>query len=39
MEKRKKNPPLALTRGYESHVNNPAAMSFLDLRRNCSVPD
>lgn len=39
IEKRKKNPPLALARGYESHINNPLAMSFLDLRRACGIPD
>lgn len=39
MEKRKKNPPLALARGYESRVTPPVAMSFLDLRRTCHIPD
>lgn len=37
-EKRVKNPPVALARG-QGHVNNPFAMTFLDMRRAFGVKD
>ena len=39
MEKRLKNPPIALVRGSAGHFSPPAAMDHLDLRRVCGVPD
>jgi hypothetical protein len=39
MEKRRKNPPLVLTRGHEGHIQNPIAMSFLEIRRSTGMPD
>ena len=39
LEKRKRNPPLALARGYQGHQGIPPAMSFLDIRRSYKVPD
>ena len=39
MEKRQKNPPFALVRGGEGHVNVPQTGSFIDLRRAFGVPD
>lgn len=39
MEKRQKNPPLALARGTEGHKNVPPAMTYLDLRRFSGVGD
>lgn len=39
MEKRRKNPPLALPRGSEGHNRTVTAMNHLDLRRACGVPD
>jgi hypothetical protein len=39
LEKRKKNAPIALARGSGGHASLPQAMSFLDLRRICKIPD
>ena len=39
MEKRRKNPPLLLARGYDGHINNPPAMSHVDMRRAFGVAD
>jgi len=39
MEKRLKNPPLALVRGGEGHVAMPQTGSYIDLRRAFGVPD
>ncbi len=39
LEKRLKNPPLAIARGYEKHRAPPVAMTFVDLRRLYKVPD
>jgi hypothetical protein len=39
MEKRKKNPPLALARGSRGHVHEVGTLSHLDLRRPNGVPD
>jgi len=39
MEKRRKNAPLALPRGSTGHNQTVTAMSHLDLRRACGVPD
>lgn len=39
IEKRRKNPPMALARGYDGHVSNPSTLSFLELRRACGVAD
>jgi len=33
LEKRKKNPPISLSRGTVSHKNNPLAMTLFDIRR------
>ena len=37
-EKRLKNPPVALARGY-GHVQNPTAMTFVDVRRAFGITD
>lgn len=39
LEKRRRNPPLALSRGKLSHIDNPPSMTHVDLRRACGVPD
>jgi len=39
VEKRLKNPPLALARGLQGHVGLPPATTHLDLRRANGVPD
>ncbi|GAP36440.1 class I SAM-dependent methyltransferase [Piscinibacter sakaiensis] len=39
LEKRSRNPPITLARGSFGHVENPLAMSFLDMRRACGVKD
>ena len=39
LEKRRKNPPIALARGSSAHVPIAQAMSFLDLRRIFKIPD
>lgn len=39
IEKRLKNPPMALARGYESHAPSPHGLTYLDLRRATGVPD
>ncbi|MBV8467574.1 MAG: class I SAM-dependent methyltransferase [Burkholderiales bacterium] len=39
MEKRLKNMPVALARGYQSHTPVPLALTFLDTRRLFGVPD
>lgn len=39
MEKRRKNPPLALARGLNGHEHLPPAMTFLDLRRRSGIDD
>jgi hypothetical protein len=39
MEKRLKNAPVAMARGYAAHAGVPPAMTFLDMRRICGVAD
>ena len=39
MEKRRKNPPLILARGNSGHIDNPPAMTHVDMRRAFGVPD
>lgn len=39
MEKRPRNPPVALARGHGGHVNNPPAMTYLEMRRIFGVAD
>ena len=39
LEKRRKNPPLVLSRGQGGHVDNPPAMTYVDMRRAFGVPD
>lgn len=39
MEKRIKNPPMVLARGYDGHINNPAAMTLVEMRRAFNVPE
>lgn len=39
MEKRIKNPPLILARGYDGHIKNPPAMTHVEMRRAFGVPD
>ncbi len=39
MEKRRKNPPIALARGFEGNVKNPPSMTYLELRHAFGIPD
>jgi hypothetical protein len=39
MEKRRKNAPIALARGFEGDVRNPASMTYIELRHAFGVPD
>lgn len=39
MEKRKKNPPIALARGFDGDVKNPLFMSHIELRHAFGMPD
>ena len=39
VEKRRKNPPLVLARGFHAHAPNPDSTSYLDMRRACGIPD
>ena len=39
MEKRFRNPPLALARGKQGHVALPVAMGHVELRRGVGIPD
>jgi hypothetical protein len=39
LEKRLKNPPLALARGYDGHIQNPSVLTHIDMRRAYGVPD
>lgn len=39
MEKRRKNPPLILARGYDGHIQNPSAMTHVEMRRMFGIPD
>ena len=39
MEKRRKNPPLILSRGFDGHRKNPVAMNHVAMRRAFGVPD
>jgi cephalosporin hydroxylase len=39
LEKRKKNVPLLLARGHDGHINNPPAMSHVEMRRAFGVAD
>lgn len=39
LEKRSRNPPLALARGGDGHIKNPPAMDHMDMRRIFRVPD
>ena len=39
MEKRRKNAPIALARGFEGDVRNPAAMTYIELRHAFGIPD
>ena len=39
MEKRLRNPPLALVRGQQAHTTLPITMNYLELRRAVGIPD
>ena len=39
MEKRRKNPPITLGRGFEGDVKNPLSMTYLELRHAFGIPD
>jgi hypothetical protein len=39
MEKRQKNAPIALARGFEGDVRNPASMTYIELRHAFGIPD
>lgn len=39
LEKRRKNPPLILARGNDGHIENPPAMTHVDMRRLFGIPD
>jgi len=39
LEKRKKDPPIALARGNAGHATVPATMSYHDMRRAFNIPD
>lgn len=39
LEKRKKNPPLILSRGFDGHAKNPPAMTHAEMRRFFGVED
>ncbi len=39
LEKRRKNPPLTIARGYDGHIQNPPAMTHVDMRRTFGIPD
>jgi len=39
MEKRRKNPPIVFSRGHDGHIQNPSAMTHVEMRRMFGVPD
>jgi hypothetical protein len=39
MEKRRKNSPIALARGFEGNIQNPPSMTYIELRRAFGIPD